>query len=42
MLEFLLEKGSCYTFRYENARGEQTEITALVGDEPMTVAGYME
>ena len=42
VLEFLLEKGGCYTFRYENARGEQTEITALVGDEPMTVAGYME
>lgn len=42
VLEFLLEKGGCYTFRYENACGEQTEITALVGDEPMTVAGYME
>ncbi len=31
-LRFLLEKGKSYTFRYENARGETTEVTAEVGD----------
>lgn len=40
-LRFLLEKGKSYTFRYENARGETTEITAEVGDAPLTVTGYM-
>ncbi len=42
VLDFLLEKGRSYTFRYENARGEQAEVTAFVGDRPLTVAGYME
>jgi len=40
-LRFLLEKGKSYTFRYENARGETTEVTAEVGDAPLTVTGYM-
>lgn len=34
-------KGKSYTFRYENARGETTEVTAEVGDAPLTVTGYM-
>ena len=38
----LLEKHGSYTFRYENARGEQTEVEVAVGDEPLSVAGYME
>ena len=42
VLRFLLEKGKTYTFRYENARGELTEVTAEVGGEPVTVTGYME
>lgn len=41
-LRFLLEKNKTYTFRYENARGEAAEVTAEVGDEPVTVTGYME
>ena len=41
MVTFLLEKGKSYTFRYENARGETTEVTAEVGDAPLTVTGYM-
>lgn len=41
-LRFLLEKNKTYTFRYENARGEPTEVTATVGDVPQTVTGYME
>ena len=41
-LKFLLEKNRTYTFRYENARGELTEVKAKVGDEPITVTGYME
>lgn len=40
-LRFLLEKGKTYTFRYENARGEMTEVTAEVGEAPLTVTGYM-
>ena len=40
-LRFLLEKGKSYTFRYENARGETTEVTAEVGDAPLTGTGYM-
>ena len=40
-LRFLLEKGKSYTFRYENARGETTEVTAEVGDAPLTVTVYM-
>lgn len=42
VLSFLLEKNSCYLFRYENARGELTELTVEVGDEPLTVDAYME
>lgn len=38
----LLEKGKTYLFRYENARGERTEMTVEVGDEPLSVVGYME
>ena len=41
-LRFLLEKGKTYTFRYANARGEAAEVTAEVGDGPVTVTGYME
>lgn len=41
-LRFLLEKGRIYTFRYENSRGEATQVTAEVGDAPLTVTGYME
>lgn len=41
-LRFLLEKHNTYRFRYENARGETVELTAEVGDRPMTVVGYME
>lgn len=41
-LRFLLEKGSRCTFRYENARGELTEVTVEVGEEPLSVVGYME
>ena len=39
---FLLEKGRTYTFRYENSRGEAAQVTAEVGDAPLTVTGYME
>lgn len=42
VLSFLLEKNSRYLFRYENARGELTELTVEVGDEPLTVDTYME
>lgn len=42
VLEYSLEKNSTYVFRYENLRGEQTEVTAHVGTEPLTVIGYME
>lgn len=42
VLSFLLEKNSRYLFRYENARGELTELTVEVGDEPLTVYAYME
>ena len=42
VLSFLLEKNSSYLFRYENARGELTELTVEVGDEPLTVDAYME
>lgn len=42
VLEFLLEKGSSYTFRYENARGEPAELTIRVGNEPTTVEAYMQ
>ncbi len=38
----LLEKHGSYTFRYENARGELSEVTVEVGDEPLSVAGCME
>lgn len=38
----LLEKHKSYTFRYANARGEQTEVTVSVGDEPLSVSGYLE
>lgn len=38
----LLEKHKSYTFRYENARGEATAVTVEVGDEPLSVSGYME
>lgn len=38
----LLEKHGRYAFRYENARGEPVEVTVEVGDEPLSVAGYME
>ncbi len=40
-LTLLLERGRTYTFRYENALGAVTEVEATVGDEPMTVVGYM-
>ncbi len=40
--ELLLEKHGSYTFRYEDARGERTEVTVEVGDEPLSVVGYME
>lgn len=42
VLSFLLEKNSRYLFRYENARGELTELAVEVGDEPLTVDAYME
>lgn len=35
-------KGKTYTFRYENSRGEAAQVTAEVGDAPLTVTGYME
>ena len=38
----LLEKHRNYVFRYENARGELTEVTVAIGDSPMSVVGYME
>lgn len=38
----LLEKHKSYTFCYENARGEATSVTVEVGDEPLSVSGYME
>ena len=41
-LRFLLKKNRTYTFRYANARGETTEVTAAVADDPVTVTGYME
>lgn len=41
-LTFLLEKGRTYAFRYADARGEAAEVAVTVGDEPMTVTGYME
>lgn len=41
-LTFLLEKNRTYTFRYANARGKATEVQAKVGDDPVTVTGYME
>lgn len=41
-LEFLLEKNRTYTFRYTDADGTQREVVADVGDEPVTVVGYME
>ena len=41
-LRFLLKKNRTYTFRYANARGETTEVTAAVADAPVTVTGYME
>ena len=41
-LRFLLEKGKTYTFRYEISRGEAAQVTAEVGDAPLTVTGYME
>ena len=41
-LRFLLEKGRTYTFRYENSRGAAAQVTAEVGDAPLTVTGYME
>lgn len=42
VLTFRLEKNRTYTFRYENARGELTEITVPLGDRPLTVDGYMQ
>ena len=41
-LRFLLKKNRTYMFRYANARGETTEVTAAVADDPVTVTGYME
>lgn len=41
-LSFLLEKGNTYTFTYENSRGEKTTVEVLVGNDPMTVKGYMQ
>lgn len=41
-LSFLLEKGHTYTFAYENSRGEKTTVEVLVGNDPMTVEGYMQ
>ena len=41
-LSFLLEKGHTYTFAYENSRGEKTTVEVLVGNDPMTVKGYMQ
>ena len=38
----LLEKNRTYTFRYENARGEASQVTVEVGEKPLSVAGYME
>ncbi len=40
VLTFMLEKNAAYVFRYENARGELTEVTAYVGDSPATFEGY--
>ncbi len=41
-LSFLVEKNRTYTFRYENARGEAIEMQVEVGEEPVTVKGYLE
>lgn len=41
-LTFQLEGGHTYAFRYENAKGEPVEIEAAVGDETVTVRGFME
>ena len=41
-LSFLLEKGHTYTFAYKNSRGEKTTVEVLVGNDPMTVKGYMQ
>ena len=41
-LSFLLEKGHTYTFAYENSRGEKTTVEVLVGNDPVTVKGYMQ
>lgn len=41
-LSFLVEKNRTYTFRFENARGEVAELQVEVGEEPLTVKGYME
>ena len=38
----LLEKHRSYAFRYADARGEAAEVTVEVGDEPLSVSGYME
>lgn len=41
-LTFLVGKNRTYTFRYENARGEAVAVEASVGDQPLTVRGYMQ
>ncbi|WP_300724057.1 transglutaminase domain-containing protein [uncultured Alistipes sp.] len=41
-LHFLLEKNRTYTFRYAGTDGEAREVVAQVGEEPLTVTGYME
>lgn len=41
-LKFMLEKNRSYTFRYTDARGETREVVAHVGEDPLTVTGFME
>lgn len=41
-LNFLLEKGHSYTFSYENSQGEKTSVEVFVGNDPITVKGYMQ
>ncbi len=40
VLTFMLEKNATYTFKYTNASGELTEVTAHVGDSPVTFTEY--
>jgi hypothetical protein len=41
VLTFTLEKNATYEFRYTDAAGNPATVTAKVGEEPMTVKGYL-